>query len=209
MNAPPPKSFPPDCHPASRVAKIKQRATSSKFTPPSNCQLSLRFYGEASSTIPATPYDDLRRGEKGRDRDSLPKGNLLFVVIARISARAFPIRPLFEAGTKALACEISQRPRANTLSVTLRPSPRSHERKTRFHARNCLVTRSRFVMAPLRLRGLTTIGTDVRICCVRARVCVCMHRWCGERRGKSRGERNRGDRSTSTNSRELDRGWEN
>lgn len=45
--------------------------------------------------------------------------------------------------------------------------------------------------------------------CVRARVCVCMHRWCGERRGKSRGERNRGDRSTSTNSRELDRGWEN
>ena len=83
------------------------------------------------------------------------------------------------------------------------------ERKTRFHARNCLVTRSRFVMAPLRLRGLTTIGTDVRICCVRARVCVCMHRWCGERRGKSRGERNRGDRSTSTNSRELDRGWEN
>lgn len=127
MNAPPPKSFPPDCHPASRVTKIKQRATSSKFTPPSNCQLSLRFYGEASSTIPATPYDDLRRGEKGRDRDSLPKGNLLFVVIARISARAFPIRPLFEAGTKALACEISQRPRANTLSVTLRPSPREKD----------------------------------------------------------------------------------
>lgn len=66
----PEKSLPLDCHPASRVAKIKQRATSSKFTPPSNCQLSLRFYGEASSTIPATPYDDLRR--ERRDGTVIP-----------------------------------------------------------------------------------------------------------------------------------------
>lgn len=79
---------------------------------------------------PAPPYQPPRTMiyvAERRDRDSLPKGNLLFVVIARISARAFPIRPLFEAGTKALACEISQRPRANTLSVTLRPSPREKD----------------------------------------------------------------------------------
>lgn len=202
----PEKSLPPDCHPASRVAKIKQRATSSKFTPPSNCQLSLRFYGEASSTIPATPYDDLRR--ERRDGTVIP--------FQRETSSLSWSRGYQRELSPSVHCSrrAQKRSRARFRSVRARihyPWLCVHrrERKTRFHARNCLVTRSRFVMAPLRLRGLTTIGTDVRICCVRARVCVCMHRWCGERRGKSRGERNRGDRSTSTNSRELDRGWEN
>lgn len=202
----PEKSLPLDCHPASRVAKIKQRATSSKFTPPSNCQLSLRFYGEASSTIPATPYDDLRR--ERRDGTVIP--------FQRETSSLSWSRGYQRELSPSVHCSrrAQKRSRARFRSVRARihyPWLCVHrrERKTRFHARNCLVTRSRFVMAPLRLRGLTTIGTDVRICCVRARVCVCMHRWCGERRGKSRGERNRGDRSTSTNSRELDRGWEN
>lgn len=202
----PEKSLPPDCHPASRVAKIKQRATSSKFTPPSNCQLSLRFYGEASSTIPATPYDDLRR--ERRDGTVIP--------FQRETSSLSWSRGYQRELSPSVHCSrrAQKRSRARFRNVRARihyPWLCVHrrERKTRFHARNCLVTRSRFVMAPLRLRGLTTIGTDVRICCVRARVCVCMHRWCGERRGKSRGERNRGDRSTSTNSRELDRGWEN
>lgn len=202
----PEKSLPLDCYPASRVAKIKQRATSSKFTPPSNCQLSLRFYGEASSTIPATPYDDLRR--ERRDGTVIP--------FQRETSSLSWSRGYQRELSPSVHCSrrAQKRSRARFRSVRARihyPWLCVHrrERKTRFHARNCLVTRSRFVMAPLRLRGLTTIGTDVRICCVRARVCVCMHRWCGERRGKSRGERNRGDRSTSTNSRELDRGWEN
>lgn len=176
MNAPPPKSLPPDCHPASRVAKIKQRATSSKFTPPSNCQLSLRFYGEASSTIPATPYDDLRRERRDGAVIPFPKGNLLFVVIARISARAFPIRPLFEAGTKALACEISQRPRANTLSVTLRPSPREKDTFSREKLLSNAITICYGAVTAKRLNDDRHRCACMLRACVRARVCVCMHR---------------------------------
>lgn len=171
----PEKSLPPDCHPASRVAKIKQRATSSKFTPPSNCQLSLRFYGEASSTIPATPYDDLRR--ERRDGTVIP--------FQRETSSLSWSRGYQRELSPSVHCSrrAQKRSRARFRNVRARihyPWLCVHrrERKTRFHARNCLVTRSRFVMAPLRLRGLTTIGTDVRVCCVhayaRVYVCVCI-----------------------------------
>lgn len=128
----------------------------------------------------------------------IPKGNLLFVVIARVSARAFPIRPLFEARTKALACEISReyiiRDSASIAAIA--------GEKDTFSREKLLSNAITICYAAVRLRGLTTIGTMRRVyaaACARA----CIVDAAG---GKSRGERNRGDRSASTNSRELDRG---
>lgn len=208
----PEKSLPLDCHPASRVAKIKQRATSSKFTPPSNCQLSLRFYGEASSTIPATPYDDLRR--ERRDGTVIP--------FQRETSSLSWSRGYQRELSPSVHCSrrAQKRSRARFRSVRAR----IHYPWLRVHRRDRTREKDTFSREKLLSNAITIcygavtakrLNDDRHRCacmlraCVRARVCVCMHRWCGERRGKSRGERNRGDRSTSTNSRELDRGWEN
>lgn len=89
----------------------------------------------------------------------IPKGNLLFVVIARVSARAFPIRPLFEARTKALACEISReyiiRDSASIAAIA--------GEKDTFSREKLLSNAITICYAAVRLRGLTTIGTMRRV----------------------------------------------
>lgn len=109
------------------------------------------FYGEASSTI-ATPYtynDDLRR-DPGESPGPQGGGTWFQRETSSLSwSRGYQreLSPSVHCSRRAQK-RSRARFRANTLSVTLRPSPRSPERKTRFHARNCLVTRSRFVMPP-------------------------------------------------------------
>lgn len=99
----------------------------------------------------------------------IPKGNLLFVVITRVSARAFPIRPLFEARTKALACEISReyiiRDSASIAAIA--------GEKDTFSREKLLSNAITICYAAVRLRGLTTIGTMRR---VYAAACACVHR---------------------------------
>lgn len=124
---------------------------------------------------------------------SLPKGNLLFVVIARISR--VPPRPSIVRGvaarTKALACEIS---RANTLSATLRGripwSDRGRERDT-FSREKLLSNAITICYGAHTLRGLTTIGT---MCAPCVRVYMVSTRREENREAKG----NRGDRSIST-----------
>lgn len=141
-------------HRGSARAKIKQRAAPSKFRarPLIVSSLSPRsFYGEASATI-ATPYtynDDLRR-DPGESPGPQGGGTWFQRETSSLSwSRGYQreLSPSVHCSRRAQK-RSRARFRANTLSVTLRPSPRSPERKTRFHARNCLVTRSRFVMPP-------------------------------------------------------------
>lgn len=105
-------------------------------------------------------------------------------MIARISARAFPIRPLFEAGTKALACEISQRPRANTLSVTLRPSPREKDTFSREKLLSNAITICYGAVTAKRLND------DRHRCAymLRTRACMCVY---ASLMDAGRGEENR------------------
>lgn len=126
----------------------------------------------------------LARAQAPGRRDVIPKGNLLFVVIARISARAFPIRPLFEARTKALACEISReyiiRDSASIAAIA--------GEKDTFSREKLLSNAITICYAAVRLRGLTTIGT---MRCVYAAACACVHRWCGGRKIERRKESGR------------------